>query len=173
MPRALGELLTGGWTPSPALAGERAAATLLLIDDDRSFLNSLTRAVRIMGWRTLEAEDGATGLALFLRHRPHCVLVDILMPGVDGIETIVQLRHASPSAKIVAMSDGGEIGKAECIDAAIRFGADVGLQKPFDATTLARVVDGILQRRRRPPPLARVAGAIAGVSLPATPELVR
>ena len=173
MSRALGDLLEGPWTSSPAVSAERARATLLLIDDDRPFLTSLARLVRAMGWRTVEAEDGLSGLALYRRHQPDLVLVDILMPGLDGIETIVQLRHLAPDAKIVAMSGGGEIGKTECIAAAIRFGADVGLQKPFDAASLAQAVEDLLHRRRRPAPLARVADAIAGVSLPATAELAR
>jgi len=173
MSHALGDLPERRWTSSPTLPAERAPATLLLIDDDRPFLTSLAQLVRAMGWHTIEAEDGLSGLALYGRHRPDLVLVDILMPGLDGIETIVQLRHLAPGAKIVAMSGGGEIGKTECIAAAIRFGADVGLQKPFDAATLAQAVSDLLQRRRRPAPLARVADAIAGISLPAAAELAR
>ncbi|HYC13363.1 MAG TPA: response regulator [Stellaceae bacterium] len=173
MPRAPGRFLEGGGAIDPAVAAERIRATLLLIDDDRPFLASLARLVRSLGWRTIEAEDGLAGIALYREHRPDLVLVDILMPGIDGIETIVQLRQGAPGAKIVAMSGGGEIGKADCIAAAIRFGADLGLQKPFDAETLARTVEVLLHRRRRPAPLARLAGAVAGISLPATPALVR
>ncbi|HTS92102.1 MAG TPA: response regulator [Stellaceae bacterium] len=173
MPRAPGRFLQGEEATRPEIAARRIRATVLLIDDDEPFLASLARLVRSLGWRTIEAEDGITGVALFREHRPDLVLVDILMPGIDGIETIVQIRQGAPGAKIVAMSGGGEIGKADCIAAAIRFGADLGLQKPFDAETLETTVEMLLHRRRRPAPLARLAGAVAGVSLPRTPALAR
>jgi len=148
------------------------AAAVLLIDDDRPFLNTLAGLVGMLGWHSIAAEDGLTGLALYRRHRPAVVLVDVLMPGLDGIETIVQLRRISHGVKIAAMSGGGEIGKAECLATAIRFGADVGLQKPFDRATLARVLQTLLHSRR-PARLSEVAGAIARLSLLATEELAR
>ncbi|MGE5202630.1 MAG: response regulator [Acidobacteriota bacterium] len=149
------------------------AARILLIDDDRTFLRSLAGLVGTLGWPAIEAEDGLTGLALYRRYRPALVLVDVLMPGLDGIETVVQLRHVSRGVKIVAMSGGGEIGKTECLAAAIRFGADLGLQKPFDGATLAGILETLLHRRRRPAPLAEVAGAVARLPLLTAAELAR
>jgi DNA-binding response OmpR family regulator len=156
-------------------AERRAPAhpAILLIDDDRTFLKSLARLVGALGWPAMAAENGLTGLALYRRYRPAVVLVDVLMPGLDGIETIVQLRRVSRGVKIAAMSGGGEIGKTECLAAAIRFGADLGLQKPFDRTTLARVLETLLHRRHRPAPLTEVAGAIARLPLLTAAELAR
>lgn len=155
----------GSWAPD--------AATVLLIDDDRTFLGSLACLARVLGWPAIAAEDGLTGLALYRQYRPAVVLVDVLMPGLDGIETIVQLRHLSRGVKIAAMSGGGEIGKTECLTTAIRFGADVGLQKPFDRATLASVLETLLHRRHRPAPLAEVAGAVARLPLLTAAELAR
>ena len=80
------------------------------------------------------------------------VLTDIIMPGREGIETIIEIRKRWPDTKIVAMSGGGRIEPSTFLDLAKSFGADVILKKPFKQSAL---LEALASLSSSPPLLPR------------------
>jgi DNA-binding NarL/FixJ family response regulator len=72
------------------------------------------------------------------------VLTDLLMPEQDGIGAILQMRRERPAARIVAMSGGGRIDKADYLTAAVKLGADAAVEKR-DTDRLLKTVLGLLK----------------------------
>jgi len=92
----------------------------------------------------IEAADGKIGLALFCSHKPEFVITDIVMPEMDGIETIRKMRAIDPQAKIIAMSGGGGEKYASPLALAKDVGAIAVLEKPFRRLQLRTAVDEVL-----------------------------
>ena len=118
-------------------------ATILLIDDDAAVLDSLRLLLEAYGFRVLTASDGREGLAAFEQHAPAVVITDILMPEQDGIGAIREMRGIRPGAKIVAMSGGGKVDKADYLSVAEKLGADVAIEK-CDLNKLLEILPALL-----------------------------
>ena len=88
------------------------AKSILLIDDSASVREVLRVALESEGYSVFEAANGRDGVRLFREHRPTLVLVDIVMPEKDGIETVKEILAIDPAAVIFTMSgeDGGGWG---------------------------------------------------------------
>jgi CheY-like chemotaxis protein len=121
-------------------APEDAAATILVCDDDPS-LRELVRAVLGSGYRFVEAADGAEALALAREERPDLVVLDIMLPGLSGIEVLEELRTdaALESIPVVITTAWSH---AE-IHAQVA-GADRFVSKPFDPDELSTAVEELL-----------------------------
>lgn len=124
----------------PQPAPDRAAATILVCDDDPS-LRELVRAVLGPAYRFAEAADGLEALALARELRPDLVVLDVMLPGLSGIEVLEALRldeelRSIPVVVITAWSH------AE-LDAQVA-GADRFVSKPFDPDQLSRAVEELL-----------------------------
>ncbi|MEQ1681242.1 MAG: response regulator [Nitrospira sp.] len=104
---------------------------LLIIDDDQALRDSLRRTFRREGYTVVEAAEGLEGLKVVKSHPVDVVLVDLFMPGKEGLETIGELRRSHPGIKIIAMSGGGEKGHINVLKAAKLMGARRTLAKPF------------------------------------------
>jgi CheY-like chemotaxis protein len=85
------------------------------------------------GHEVFVAADGAAALRLLQGQAVELVFCDMLMPVLDGVETIRRLRGVLPAARVVAMS-GGSPGAADMLEQALRLGARVRLEKPFTVT---------------------------------------
>jgi len=105
--------------------------------------DSLERA----GLTVLEATDGAAGLETYRQKGADIVIVDIFMPGRDGLEFIRDLRADRHKAKIIAMSGGGQIGQTDMLKAAAAFGASRTFSKPVVMQDLVAAVRELLQPR--------------------------
>src|SRR3954447_7272167 len=77
--------------PMEALA-TRAAATILLVDDNPANLGVLTQLLTAQGWRVLVAQQGESGLQIAQRVRPDLILLDVQLPGMDGFEICRRLK---------------------------------------------------------------------------------
>jgi CheY-like chemotaxis protein len=117
-------------------------AQILIIDDDRLMRRLIIRILQGAGHAVCEAEDGRCGVELFRRQQPALVITDIVMPEMEGIETIQLLRHASPTVPIIAISGGSE---PIYLRAATELGATASLEKPFTAGELLSLVATLLQ----------------------------
>ena len=124
-------------------------ALILAIDDEASMRRLVRRALEGAGHTVMEAANGRDGIAL-LRARPaDLVITDIVMPEMEGIETIRTIRREFSALRIIAISGGGSAeGSAIFLDAAAKFGADMVLSKPFRAAELVAAVEAVLQSRR-------------------------
>jgi len=119
---------------------------VLVIDNDglnRSWLRLLLESA---GLQVHEAPEGRTGLALYRQHQHDLVITDLVMPDTEGIETILQLRQDFPEVKILAMSDGGYLGKPDnYLRMATVLGADQGLAKPLSAANTLSAATALLE----------------------------
>lgn len=117
----------------------------ILIIEDEVQVRKLTRQMLEMeGLEVIEAGDGDSGLKLFTENEIDLVITDIIMPGKEGIETILELRRKDPAVKIIAMSGGGRMGPDGYLDLAKKFGASQAFSKPFDRLELVQAVKDLL-----------------------------
>jgi CheY-like chemotaxis protein len=140
-----------GW-PCPSLAcreqisQEAILSRILIIDDDVSLRKVLRRILEHAGHTVFDASDGREGVALWHRERTDVVVTDLYMPGKDGIEVILELKHCAAKPKIICMSGRGETEVFDWSTAAVSLGTDGVLVKPFDQRMLLAVIEEVLSR---------------------------
>jgi len=81
-------------------------ARILVVDDDASIRSILRGVLEQQGYEVVEAEDGYEGLQCYWAELPDVVITDMQMPGMDGLQLIMELRRTCPAAKIIAISGG-------------------------------------------------------------------
>jgi two-component system chemotaxis response regulator CheY len=113
---------------------------VLVIDDQQPMRQTVRRILESAGHEVIEADDGHAGLAAFHAHAPDVVVTDILMPAMDGIETIRTLRAIAPDLRIVAIS--GSRASLDLLRYAREFGATTAISKPFRKAELLAAVHG-------------------------------
>jgi len=113
----------------------------LVIDDDPVVCEVARQVLERNGFAVSTASDGQAGLGRFGEMNPDLVIVDILMPGKEGIATILELRQIDPRARILAMTGGGgSFAAGEVLRMAELLGADHSLRKPFQPAELLATV---------------------------------
>ena len=106
-------------------------ALILLVDDDDNFRTMLRITLQRLGHQIKEAGDGNEALKLCQQEAFDAVMLDLIMPEKEGMETIVELRKQTPDVKIIAMSGGGRLNAKDILLAAKAIGANQILAKPF------------------------------------------
>jgi CheY-like chemotaxis protein len=126
---------------------KRLLMPLILVIDDDSRIRELIRRVLVKeGYEVVEAPDGKVGVALFEQKRPDLVITDILMPEMEGAETIIHIRSHRPHAKIIAISGGSQLLDASvCLRVGEMVGASAMLVKPINKSDLLRAVHELLK----------------------------
>jgi DNA-binding response OmpR family regulator len=119
-------------------------SSVLVIDDDPAICLIVQQVLQRRGFEVSTAPDGQSGLSRFAELNPDLVIVDILMPGKEGIATILEMREAQPDARILAMTGGGSFAAGEVLRIAELVGADDSLKKPFAPTELIATVERCL-----------------------------
>jgi DNA-binding response OmpR family regulator len=117
---------------------------ILIIEDEVDVRKVVRKFLETKGYEVLEADNGAMGLDIFHRERVDLVITDIIMPQMEGLETIQKLRRHSPDVKIIAVSGGGRVGPDNYLNLAKKFGASSTLEKPFDMKQLVQTVEELL-----------------------------
>lgn len=115
---------------------------LLVVDDDDAFRTMLRLTLQKFGHMVAEASNGEEALRLHEETAFDVLLIDILMPQKEGIETILEIRKQRPGAKIIAISGGGSISAKELLYYAKNIGANLTLAKPFSDEAL---IDALAQ----------------------------
>jgi len=123
---------------------------ILLVDDNENFRRPLGEILRRAGYEVSGAGDGSTALGLCRQHSFDLVITDLIMPGKEGLETIIELRRLEPELKIIAMSGGGRMNPEDYLPMARHLGADATLTKPFTAEKIQSVVAGLLDEDKHP-----------------------
>lgn len=119
-------------------------ASVLVIDDDPAMRSTLRRILERDGHEVHEAEDGERGLRAFRAQPVDVVITDVIMPGKEGIETILELREEAPGVRILVISGGGTMKAETVLDDATAIGADASLAKPFTINQLRDAVSALL-----------------------------
>lgn len=128
---------------------------LLIVDDEENLLASLKRGLSAEGFAVDTASDGATGLEM-ARHAPYdCIVLDIMLPGVNGFKFTQLLRDERNWTPILMLTaKDGEYDEAEALDT----GADDVLKKPFSFTVLVARIRALLRRNVESHPPVLQAG---------------
>ncbi|MDX2347477.1 MAG: response regulator [Nitrospirota bacterium] len=122
-------------------------ATILVIDDDPQICDLLQQVLGKEGHAVHTALNGIEGISLYRQHHPELILLDILMPEKEGLETILDLRREFPNVMTIAMSGGSERAKINLLELAQRLGAQYQLTKPFQLQTVIELVNTALGRK--------------------------
>ncbi|MQA75652.1 MAG: response regulator [Solirubrobacterales bacterium] len=127
---------------SAAPDGERSAARILLVDDERSVQTLLAYPLRKDGYEVVSAVDGRAALDRFAEQRFDLVVLDIMLPGLDGIEVCRRLRARSQVPIIMLTAKDDEIDKV----VGLEMGADDYITKPFSVREFRSRVRAALRR---------------------------
>ena len=115
---------------------------ILVVEDDPSTQRAIATILRQEGYSVIQARDGAEAIRLWRDPGADLVLMDLVMPDKDGIETIIELRAHDPHIRIIAMSGGAGIDnpRVDMLGDAKMLGAMSTIDKPFTPTELIAVV---------------------------------
>jgi DNA-binding response OmpR family regulator len=119
-------------------------ARILLIDDDPMVRSTLEFALKQSGHEVICASDGREGLRAYASATPQLVIVDIIMPNKEGLETIIEIRARDPKTPIIAISGGGRTTNDNFLEMATLVGADKVLRKPFERKDLTAMINRLL-----------------------------
>jgi len=124
---------------------------ILVVDDETRIVDILTFNLRKEGYETIEANDGATGLKLAMSENPDLVILDIMMPGLDGYEVCKRIRETSQVPVIMLTAKAEEADKVFSFE----LGADDYITKPFGVKELLARVMANLRRGHAPKPTSQ------------------
>jgi DNA-binding response OmpR family regulator len=124
--------------------------TILLVDDETAITDNLAPFLERAGFEVSVAADGAQALEMVAANKPDVLVLDVLMPRIDGREVLRQLRSAGNWIPILLLTQVGEAGERAM---ALEEGADDYLNKPFDPHELVARIRAVLRRARpgKPP----------------------
>ena len=120
-------------------------AKVLIIDDDQALLRAMRKILERWHHEVVEARDGDEGVRLFRADSFDLVVTDLIMPGKEGIETIIELREEFPDVRILAVSGGFSMDKTGPLHDAEALGADASLPKPFSIQDFVEAVTRLLE----------------------------
>jgi CheY-like chemotaxis protein len=123
--------------PDPAAGGGNASITVLVADDNDVAQRLCRRVLEKAGYKVLIAADGLQAVEIAMNQRPAMILMDVAMPGIDGIEAMKRIKAEIPTQPIVIASAHSMASDRERFLAA---GADDILSKPFRLADLVAVV---------------------------------
>jgi chemosensory pili system protein ChpA (sensor histidine kinase/response regulator) len=122
---------------------------VLAIDNDEFIRKALKCSLKLYGFEVYLAKDGLTGLKLAQEKRPTFILLDWMMPEMDGLEVLSELKHNERTEHIPVfmLTDRGLIGD---LDQAFEIGADDYITKPSDLTQLGKIVKTKWEKYTKP-----------------------
>jgi DNA-binding NtrC family response regulator len=114
---------------------------VLLIDDEQMVRKIVCKMLKRSGHEVTEAENGRLGLDQPKAGTFDLVITDIIMPEMEGVETLMTVLEQYPNVKVVAMSGGGRTGNIDFLSAAEKLGASATLHKPFTLAALTAAIE--------------------------------
>ncbi|MFN7988926.1 MAG: response regulator transcription factor [Thermoanaerobaculia bacterium] len=119
--------------------------TILVVEDDRSLRDGLAMNFRLRGYRVVTAADGDEGLRAAFDERPDLVVLDLMLPGVDGLQILSELRGREVAVPVLILSARDRLNDKV---RGLEVGADDYLTKPFQLPELMARVEAMLRRQR-------------------------
>jgi len=116
--------------------------TVLIVDDQNGIRVLLTEVFSSEGYRTFQASNGKLALEIVREHKPDLVLLDMKIPGMDGLEILKHIKKIDTSIKVIMMTAYGEL---DMIKEATESGALMHFTKPFDIDELRTAVNAELR----------------------------
>jgi len=119
---------------------------ILVVEDDLSILTGLSMSLRFEGYDVIQAQDGRTGLQKVLDERPDLLVLDIMLPQMNGFEVLEELKRRANTVPVVVLSAKGvETDRVM----GLNLGADDYVVKPFGLQELLARIRAVLRRRTR------------------------
>jgi len=122
-----------------------SAAKILVVDDEAAILEMLSRSLKDEGYQILTVDNGEGALEKMREEKPEVVLLDIRMPGMDGIETLGQIREFDKESSIIILT---AYGSMDSVVEAMKLGAYDYINKPFELKELKSLIKGVLEAKR-------------------------
>lgn len=122
-----------------------SAETILVVDDDRHIVQLVSLYLGKAGYRIVPAYDGAEALQTARSLTPDLIVLDLMLPGPDGLEVCRKLRRQSDVPIVILTARAGDLDKV----AGLQFGADDYITKPFNPAELVARIQSVLRRSRR------------------------
>lgn len=121
--------------------------TILLVDDEQKVLDLIAFRLHLLGYRVITAGSGEEGLSQAEAHHPDLIILDVTMPGLDGLTVCSRLRKsdASKATPILMLTARSEV---EDVNRAMAAGADDYVVKPYDPTVLQMKIRRYLGRHK-------------------------
>ena len=121
--------------------------TILLVDDEQKILDLIGLRLKYLGYRVITAANGEDALSSVEEHRPDLILLDVMMPGLDGLTVCSRLKKSEtfgtiPIVMLTARSDAEDVNKA------MTAGADDYVVKPYDPAVLQAKVQRYVGHRK-------------------------
>lgn len=147
-------------TGQPSQPGSQQSATVLVVEDEPTIATAIAQRLSAEGWRVEVARDGLSGVDAAARLRPDVVVLDVMLPGIDGLEVTrrIQADHPVPILMLTARDDETDMLVG------LGVGADDYMTKPFSMRELVARIKALLRRVDR--------AAQAAVSTPSDPPMV-
>jgi DNA-binding response OmpR family regulator len=128
------------------VAAEKTQKTVLLVEDDPSLAMGLCDALEFEGFRVVHAARGADAVEQARKHSPDCILLDLMLPDLNGYQVCEQIRRTDPRTPILMLTARGqEADKIRGLDV----GADDYVTKPFSVGELLARIRAVLRRTAR------------------------
>ena len=118
--------------------------TILLVDDDDLSRGAVHKMLERTGYVVHSTGIGQEAVEHYRRQPSDLVITDLIMPDLDGLEIIQQLRRIDPAVRVLAISGGGRVDAEEYLSVARKFGAVEVLPKPFTGQELKEAVEKAL-----------------------------
>lgn len=130
----------------PSLAGEKTVRVdmtkLLLVEDDQTLLDTLTLNLAREGYEVIRASDGIAALDLAREHKPDLIVLDVMLPGLDGLTVCRTLRRETESPIVLLTARSSEVDRIVGLDT----GADDYIVKPFSLGELLARLRAVMRR---------------------------
>jgi len=137
---------------------EQSTARILMVEDDAVIREATQLSLRRHGYDVVTADDGLEAVEAFDKHHPDAVLLDIMLPGLDGISVCRRIRETSTVPVVMVSARGDAVDVVLGLEA----GADDYVTKPFDTQVLVARLRAVLRR-------ATARGADGGYAMPHKP----
>lgn len=122
---------------------------VLLVDDEKQFVQTLSERLQLRNMGTAVAYDGESALSLIAADEPEVMILDLMMPGIDGIEVLRQVKRSRPAVEVIILTGhGSEADRETCM----QLGAFAYLHKPVDIEVLSQTLkdaNARIQQKRR------------------------
>lgn len=137
---------------------------LLLVEDDTAMQTTLQRTLKRRGFEVTPCTDGAQALALWTAHTPDIVILDLSLPGMDGLDVLTQARKAGLRTPVLILTARGTVGDRVL---GLNAGADDYLPKPFDLDELEARLKALYRRHA---PAESAGGGSSSIKLGLTAQ---
>ena len=125
---------------------EKRKANVLLVDDEEQFLDALSQRLEARGLKVKAVTSGEDAVDQVEDHNFDAIIVDLAMPGIDGIETLKRIKEKRPDLEIIMLTGHATVKSG--IEA-MKFGAEDFLEKPVDLNVLLERISEAKQKRMR------------------------